>query len=35
MLAYAIRKGEKIIQCENCTRILYPIIPPAPAPPAP
>lgn len=33
MLAYAIRKGEKIIQCENCTRILYPGKPPAPATP--
>ena len=31
MLAYAIRKGEKLIQCENCTRILYPVKPPAPA----
>ncbi len=35
MLAYAIRKGEKVIQCENCTRILYPILPPAPVQAAP
>lgn len=34
MLAYAIRKGDKIIQCENCTRILYPVKTQAPAQPA-
>lgn len=35
MLAYAIRKGDKLVQCENCTRILYPVKPPAPVvPPA-
>jgi uncharacterized protein len=34
MLAYAIRKGDKLIQCENCTRILYPVKPPPLAQPA-
>lgn len=33
MLASAVRKGEQIVQCENCTRLLYAVKPPAP--PAP
>ena len=28
MLASAVRKGEQIVQCENCTRLLYPVKPP-------
>ena len=31
MLASEVRKGEKLVLCENCTRILYPVRPPAPA----
>ncbi|BCS35646.1 hypothetical protein TBR22_A48800 [Luteitalea sp. TBR-22] len=35
MLASAVRKGEQIMQCENCTRLLYAVKPAAPpAPPA-
>lgn len=34
MVASAIRKGEQIVQCENCTRLLYAVKPPVPAPPA-
>lgn len=36
MLASAARKGESLVQCENCTRILHPVKPPATpaAPPA-
>lgn len=33
MLASAARKGEQIVQCENCTRLLYAVKPPAPATP--
>ena len=33
MLAGDVRRGEKIVQCENCTRLLFAIKPP-PAPPA-
>lgn len=29
MLASAVRKGEQIVQCENCTRLLYAVKPPA------
>jgi predicted nucleic acid-binding Zn-ribbon protein len=32
MVASAIRKGEQIVQCENCTRLLYAVKPPVPAP---
>lgn len=36
MVASAIRKGEQVVQCENCTRLLYAVKPPAaPAPAAP
>ena len=31
MLASEVRKGEKLVLCENCTRILYPVKPQAPA----
>lgn len=31
MLASDIRRGEKIVQCENCTRLLYVANPPPPA----
>ncbi|MGV3517724.1 zinc ribbon domain-containing protein [Luteitalea sp.] len=35
MLASEVRRGEKIVQCENCTRLLYVVKPPAAvAPPA-
>jgi predicted nucleic acid-binding Zn-ribbon protein len=34
MLASEIRRGEKIVQCENCTRLLYVVKPAAPPPPA-
>ena len=33
MLASEVRKGEKIVQCENCTRLLYTVKPPAVRPP--
>ena len=33
MVASAVRKGEQIVQCENCTRLLYAVKPPVPAPP--
>ncbi len=29
MLASEVRRGEKIVQCENCTRLLYVVKPPA------
>ncbi|MCC6164690.1 MAG: hypothetical protein IT182_15170 [Acidobacteria bacterium] len=33
MVASDVRRGEKLVLCENCTRILYPVKPaPAPAP---
>lgn len=37
MLASAVRKGEQIVQCENCTRLLYVVkaVPPPPASPPP
>jgi predicted nucleic acid-binding Zn-ribbon protein len=31
MLASEVRRGEKLVLCENCTRILYPVKPAAPA----
>ena len=31
VLAAEVRRGEKLVQCENCTRILYPVKPAAPA----
>ncbi len=34
MLASDVRRGEKITQCENCTRLLYAVKPPPAAPPA-
>lgn len=34
MVASAIRKGEQIVQCENCTRLLYAVKSPVPAPPS-
>ena len=34
MVAAAVRKGEQIVQCENCTRLLYAVKPPPPAPPS-
>lgn len=33
MLASAVRKGEQVVQCENCTRLLYAVKPPAPVAP--
>ncbi len=33
MLASEVRRGERIVQCENCTRLLYVVKPPAPATP--
>ena len=36
MITSEVRRGEKLVQCENCTRLLYPVKPPAPtASPAP
>jgi predicted nucleic acid-binding Zn-ribbon protein len=32
MVASAIRKGEQIVQCENCTRLLYAVKPTVVAP---
>jgi len=32
MVASAVRKGEQIVQCENCTRLLYAVKPPVAAP---
>jgi uncharacterized protein len=31
MVASEVRRGEKLVLCENCTRILYPLKPAAPA----
>lgn len=33
MIASDVRRGEKLIQCENCTRLLYPVKATPPAPP--
>jgi predicted nucleic acid-binding Zn-ribbon protein len=33
MLASAVRKAEQLVQCENCTRLLYAVKPAAPAAP--
>jgi predicted nucleic acid-binding Zn-ribbon protein len=30
MLASEVRRGEKLVLCENCTRILYPVKPSPP-----
>ena len=36
MITSEVRRGEKLVQCENCTRLLYAVTPPAPtASPAP
>jgi predicted nucleic acid-binding Zn-ribbon protein len=31
MITSEVRRGEKLVQCENCTRLLYPVKPAAPA----
>ncbi len=33
MIASEVRRGEKLVQCENCTRLLYAVKPAAPAQP--
>ena len=34
MITSEVRRGEKLVQCENCTRLLYAVKPTAPAPAA-